>query len=341
MRRVGIAILLLIAATPAAAQITGSLPPVTPSLKRDVTVASDLVRIGDLFDNAGANARVPIFRAPDLGQTGSVSAARVVEAARAHGVAIVDTGGIAEVSVTRASRVITVKDIEARIANALAGQPGLGEAKNLSMTFDREPRPIQLEPSVTGDLQTARLAYDPASSRFDISFELPDGRTGRRLSLRYMGTAFETVEAAVLTRALNRGDLVKAADVVTERRAKAEFRNDAASPAGAAVGRAARRALRAGDALHAGDLTKPDIVQRNETVTLIYATPGLMLTMRGKAVDSGAEGDTVSVLNIQSKRTVQGTVIGPGEVTVAAVTPRIVSEADATSQSQPPGGEPR
>src|SRR5712691_12622417 len=108
-------------ATPAAAQITGAIPPATPALKRDVTVSSDLVRIGDLIDNAGASARVPIFRAPDLGQSGMVSAARVVEAVRAHGFPIVETRGVAEIAVTRASRLITVKDLEARIANALAG----------------------------------------------------------------------------------------------------------------------------------------------------------------------------------------------------------------------------
>ena len=43
-----------------------------------------------------------------------------------------------------------------------------------------------------------------------------------------------------------------------------------------------------------------------------------MLTVRGKALEAGAEGDIVGVLNIQSKRTVQGTVTGPGRVTIAA-----------------------
>src|SRR5262249_33160688 len=80
---------LAIAPAPAAAQITGATTPTTPSLKRSVTVSSDIVRIGDLVDNAGASARIAIFRAPDLGQTGTVSAMRVVEAVRAHGVTIV------------------------------------------------------------------------------------------------------------------------------------------------------------------------------------------------------------------------------------------------------------
>src|SRR5690348_6632842 len=109
-----------VAATPAAAQVTGALPQAalpaattpaaaTPVLKRDVTVSSELVRIGDLVENAGTSARVPIFRAPDLGETGTVSAARVIEALRQHGFTIVETRGVSDVAVTRLSRVIGVK----------------------------------------------------------------------------------------------------------------------------------------------------------------------------------------------------------------------------------------
>ena len=59
---------------------------------------------------------------------------------------------------------------------------------------------------------------------------------------------------------------------------------------------------------------KPELVQRNETVTLIYEVPGIALTVRGKALEGGAEGDTISVLNEQSKRTVQGVVAAPGRM---------------------------
>ena len=63
-------------ADPAAAQ--------TPALRANVTVTGDVVRIGDLIDNAGAVADVPIFRAPDLGTRGAVATDRIVEAIRPH-----------------------------------------------------------------------------------------------------------------------------------------------------------------------------------------------------------------------------------------------------------------
>jgi len=98
----------------------------------------------------------------------------------------------------------------------------------------------------------------------------------------------------------------------------------------------ARRQLRAGQAIRTADLVKPDLVQRDQNVTLIYDAPGIYLTMRGKALDNGTEGDVVNVMNVQSKRTLSGTVIGRGQVSISPasitpVAPRPPQTSDATS----------
>ena len=55
----------------------------------------------------------------------------------------------------------------------------------------------------------------------------------------------------------------------------------------------------------------------------------------GKAVESGTEGDVVNVVNLQSKRTIQGVVIGPGQVSVVAAMPRLNTAALATRETPP------
>ncbi len=65
---------------------------------------------------------------------------------------------------------------------------------------------------------------------------------------------------------------------------------------------AARRVVRAGQPLRNADLINPEIVLKNDTVvTLNYEVPGIVLTMRGKALESGAEGDMVSVLTSKKR----------------------------------------
>src|ERR1051325_7332128 len=88
MMRIALSTLLVaLGVTPAAAQITGYAP---ARLKSQATVSSEVVRIGDLIENAGAVANRPIFRAPDLGETGAVPLHAVLDALRPYGLLTVD-----------------------------------------------------------------------------------------------------------------------------------------------------------------------------------------------------------------------------------------------------------
>lgn len=300
-----------------------------PVLHAQVTVESDVVRIGDVIDNAGTAAQIAIYRSPDLGTTGTLPTAQIINALQAHQVIGVDTRDIKSVSITRLARTIDSREIESAVAHAIEHRSGLGDAANLSLTFDRDVQDLRLDAWNNGDLQPVQERYEPRSGRFDVSFEIGNDINSTRTKLRFTGVAIEMLDAAVLTRDVGRGDMLKASDVVVERRPKAEVGNEATTR-GHAVGMQMRRPIRAGQALRVADISKPDLVQRDDNVTLIYESAGIYLTVRGKAVDSGTEGDMVTVLNLQSKRTVSGTVIGRDQVSIAIAGPRL-SAPDTTS----------
>jgi flagellar basal body P-ring formation protein FlgA len=307
---------------PALAQTLAAIEPARPKLKADAVVDGDIVRVGDLVANAGIIADVPIFRAPDLGGTGTVPAEAVVEAVRSHALVGLDTGGLSEVTVTRASRTIPAEDVERCIARALSARFALGNAKDIALNYDSELRALQVVPAAKGEPRVSRITYDAYNGRFYAVVELPGGA---HAPLRLSGRAVVTAEVAVLANPVARGAVIKDSDVQFERRPRAETGNDAATDRAQVVGLAARSALEAGRPLRIAQLMKPEAVQRNEQVTLIYEVPGIVLTVRGKAAEGGAEGDTISVLNEQSKRTVQGLIVGPGRVVVDNRAPRIAA----------------
>jgi flagellar basal body P-ring formation protein FlgA len=312
---------------PVPSHVKSALPPsiTGPRLRAEAVVATDLVRIGDLIDNAGITADIAIFRAPDLGQTGSVLASRIVEAVRPHKILDLDTRGITEVAVTRASRTIDQKDIEARILRALSGQHGITESSNLAVTFDNEVRALQIDPSLNLELRVLRFTFEPRTGRFDVSFEYPGNPAPRRPALRYTGTIAETFEAAVPTRTIAPGEILNKSNLMITRRPKNEFAADVVLEVAQAIGRSARRGLRAGQAIRMNDLVKAEIIQRNENVTITYEVPGIMLTMHGQALEAGALGDAINVLNVQSKKSIRATIAGPGHVVVAARVPLVLT----------------
>ncbi|WP_164718997.1 flagellar basal body P-ring formation chaperone FlgA [Bradyrhizobium sp. LVM 105] len=286
-----------------------------PALRASVTVTSDVVRVGDLIDNAGSAATIPVYRSPDLGTTGTLTVGQVLSVLRAKQVIGVMTGDIKEVQVTRLARTLAGKDLENAVASALERRFGLGDAANITVTFDRGVTEMRLDAANSGALQPVATRYDARSGRFDVAFEIANDNNPTPTKLRFAGTAIETVEVAVLTRDIDRADTLKSSDVALERRPKAEITGEPASRE-RSVGMQLRRAMRAGMPLRAADIVKPDFVVRDQSVTIIYQAPGLYLTTRGKAIESGAEGDTVGVLNLHSKRTLTGVVTGRGQVTI-------------------------
>jgi flagellar basal body P-ring formation protein FlgA len=104
VRPVLLAIALLVATAVTALAQSSNDVIAAPVLRANVVVADDLVRIGDVIDNAGTAAQIAIYRAPDLGTTGSLPTAQLLTALQAHQVIGVDTRDIKAVSVTRLSR---------------------------------------------------------------------------------------------------------------------------------------------------------------------------------------------------------------------------------------------
>lgn len=70
----------------------------------------------------------------------------------------------------------------------------------------------------------------------------------------------------------------------------------------------------AGRELDRNLMEQPDIIHRNERVIVFFNHNGLMLTMIGKALESGKLHDRIKVLNETSRKTVVCEVTGDGEV---------------------------
>jgi flagella basal body P-ring formation protein FlgA len=280
-----------------------------PTLRSAALVSGDLVTVGDLVDGAETGGDVALFRAPDPGATGNVPAAAVIAAARRAGVDVA-AGAVSEVAVTRSSRILTRAEVEAAITARAATDFGV-DVDAVEVTLDDSVGARHLDAAAKGALEVARFVVDRASGRFDATLEIVGASP-----IRFSGTAVETVEVATLNRAIARGDLVARADVVSTRVPKLQAR-DAAAP-DAVVGLAARRAIREGQPLRSNDLMRPQHVERGSFVTLVYLNDGVSLSLKAKALAAGAAGDLIAVQNIQSKRTVNGVVTGPSEVTVTA-----------------------
>ncbi|MDB5722199.1 MAG: flgA [Alphaproteobacteria bacterium] len=120
----------------------------------------------------------------------------------------------------------------------------------------------------------------------------------------------------VLARNVEKGDIVSAADFVLASRPAGEGRS-ALSPDQAA-GKEAVRSLQEGTTVRSFDLIRPQWVHRGEPVTIAVRSGALSITAQGKALASGARGESVRVVNLATNRTLDAVVDAPGIVRIAA-----------------------
>jgi flagellar basal body P-ring formation protein FlgA len=90
----------------------------------------------------------------------------------------------------------------------------------------------------------------------------------------------------------------------------------ALTDADAAIGLEARVTLYAGRPITADDLGAAALVERNQTVSLVYRSGGLSILTEGRALTRGGAGDVIKVMNLASHTTVTGTIDIDGSVSV-------------------------
>lgn len=86
----------------------------------------------------------------------------------------------------------------------------------------------------------------------------------------------------------------------------------------AAIGLEARVTLYAGRPISMGDVGAAAVVERNQTVSLIYRSGGLSILTEGKALARGGPGDIIKVMNLSSRTTVMGIIGADGTVAVTS-----------------------
>lgn len=135
------------------------------------------------------------------------------------------------------------------------------------------------------------------------------------------GRAAATAEVLTYSRSLAAGDIVQPEDVAWTTVQAHQAPGGAPRDAADVIGLSARRALRAGAAVSARDLSSPQVIARNDAVQVAYEVGGVRLTVIGRALRNAARGEPVAVLNAASGRTIDAVATGPGQAVVGPAAP--------------------
>ncbi len=293
------------------AALVTAVPAAAASLRASTTLEAPVVRLSDLFDDAGPRAERVLGPAPAPGSRIVVEAPQLGAIARQFGVDWRPTGS-ERIVLERPGRMLPREQVLDALRAALSGVGASDDAECELPGFVAPTVPLD------GEVNTAveQLDYDAATGRFTASLVVSGKEMGVQ-RMRLSGRLQRMVDVPVLTRRLPTGAVLRPGDVRLARvRAGAARGEPLASPE-AAMGMSLRHPGVPGTPLMQADVTRPPMVEKGSRVLLELAMPGLALSGQGVALESGPAGATVQVQNPLSRAVLEGVVVAPNVVRVS------------------------
>ena len=292
--------------------ILAVVPAASAALRTATTLDAPVVRLSDLFDDAGPRADRVLGPGPAPGGRIVVEAPQLAAIARQFGVDWRPASGADRIVLDRPGRLLPREEVFAPLRAALAGLGAPPDGELEMPEFAAPTVPLQ------GHTEAAieQAEYDAASGRFTATLALirPDMPIQRT---RVSGRIQEMVDLPVLLHRLPVGTVLQEGDLRTLRLRAGAQRDETVGTLAEAVGMALKRPAMPGQPLSKADLMRPALVDKGALVTMELSAPGLALVGQGVAQDSGGAGDRIRVLNPSSRAVLEAEVVGPRRVRIA------------------------
>lgn len=281
------------------------------TLRGATTLEGGQVRVGDLFDDAGTTASRVLGPGPAPGNRIVVEAAQLTAIARQFGVAWRAVSDSERIIIDRPGKLVPREDVTQALRTALVGVGGPEDA-DLELPGFQAPM-VAMEAAPKSAIE--QLDYEAATGRFTATLSVTSADMPVQ-RMRLAGRLQEMQDLPVAMHRLVPGTVIQPGDLHNQRvhppGAGTEMVRDLAQAAGMTV----RHVVAPGQPVPFAELVRPMAVLKGDRVTMQLQAPGLSLSGTGQALEPGAIGERISVLNPSSRAVVEAVVTGPGQVRV-------------------------
>jgi flagella basal body P-ring formation protein FlgA len=293
----------------------------TLEFKPEASVRGDRVLLKDLVDIRGEDgalrrdlAEVYVTQAPRPGQTLKIRGDYLTYRVRNAGLPLdlLPWNPPSLILVTRQAQEIGADAVQKIVIDYLKNQDPYrtGDWELAGLRVSRLPQFPR--GTLTHKVQAGSIS-NPAHLRLTVTFYV-NKEEAAQVQAAALIRIFQPV--VVAARQIEPDQVIQEEDLRVERVSMDRFRAAALSEPGQAKGLVSRRRLSVGRPILAQDLRPQVVVHRGDRVAILAENDVLAVSAPGHAQKDGARGETIPVLNLDSKKVVLGTVAGPDAVRV-------------------------
>lgn len=284
------------------------------SLRPTTIINDNVLRVGDLFEGLSAEkANTVLGPGPQPGKEMILNATTLMKISSALNLPWRPTSTADQIVIRREATVIGADIVEALVKEKLF-ESGLSDQYRLNMTAGFSE--IVLPANMPQQAEISRFTFDPEKDRFEATIAAPSASNPVK-EIIVTGAVERMISIPVLSGSLKNGDIISSADIDYVDVLQRDIQRDYILNAEAIMGMTPRRMVMAGKPIRDMELENPQIINRGSAITLVYKDGGMILSASGKSMQSGAKGDIIRVVNMNSNRTLEGIVTAENEVTVS------------------------
>lgn len=280
------------------------------TLKSVSIVEGETLKLGDIFDGVTRNADYVIGAAPRPGQDMTLNARTLYRIAVALDLSWRPLSSSDQVVIRRQAVVVNYNKIEDTLRNALKKK---GIEGRFNLTLNSGKPTIVLPNNNPEHVEISSIDFDVQKDYFRATLVAPSIDNPIK-KIQVSGMVERLVSIPVLRNNLQNGNIIGENDIKMIEITQKSLQHNIILKAEDMIGLTPRRMAYAGKFLLDGSLHRPLLINRGDKVSITFREGPLVLTAKGKALQSGAKGDFVRVTNINSSRTVDAIVTGDHQV---------------------------
>ncbi len=283
-------------------------------LKRDITVSSDYITLGDVFDGNFDNSDKQIAVAPLPGKRAVYGAYWLYNLARENHIDWRPLSNNVFMNVNRSGKTFGAHEFEMALSDALINN---GAGDKLDVVSNIGQTTMVAPSDASTEIKVKNLSFNQRNQSYSAIVDLyVNGESYAKTSVS--GRFFAKVEVPIISSNLTRGSIISKNDIDwIEVRESTVARNVLVDDK-EIIGMEASRNLRSGNMISSKDLREPVLIEKGALVTISYVTPYLKLTAKGLATENGAKNQVIKITNLQTKKTILAKVIEKDMVSIVS-----------------------
>ena len=286
------------------------------TLKTETVLEDEYLRLGDVFEGVTAHEDFVLAPAPAPGKKMILNAYALNQIAVSFGLPWKASNPFEHAEFKRSATVINASMIEDVILRKAQSDFQVKDAK---VELSNSRTEFIIDRKFGHRIDITSFNYSPSQGLFDATIKLANDD-----EVNVSGRLIKMVEVPVLTTRLRNGDVISTQMVTWTQVPETMISSSTILDPAKIIGMTPRRSVRDGELVTDADLTAPLIVEKGEFVTMMLSNGRLNVTAKGRALDNGAKGDIIRIMNKSSNKVVEGRVTAPQTVSIDVGSPNVI-----------------